>query len=531
MTAIIIRGKSPTPVYLSINDDDVQLRDAAHLWGKGTPDTMQAIRDELGNSRVHIACIGPAGENKCYAASIESAVGAGASRGGAGAVMGDKNLKAIAAYGTRDVRVAKPQRLVQLCEEVMERSGPLNKIMERFNEAVIASLVRDGLYGNLDEGFIHLSPDSEFRKALEKIGELAAEWVGNRDGQGSCHNCGFKCRQAFRHPGGGISYIKCGSWTCYAGACKLFDYDFVLECYRLSLHYGLDTMSTSRHIAFAIDLYQKGILTKADTDGMHLEYGNREIVYSLIEKIGKREGIGDLLANGVHEAARQIGRGAEDHVHLTKKLDIIQDANLGLYLPHMAMNAAISDRADAARLWNGNLLDFHTAKGDKRKAVVDSVYWNYPEEYKSYFLAEPSLDGADYEPLCQFVAYEADRYTILDMTGICSFWGAFVGFSPFNGVALIAELTACATGLDFDEAELMAISGRTLSLMRADNIRNGLTKKDDSLPKPFYKLPPPSGFKNHDPKLVAKWVERYYELKGVGPGGCADPGKAAGIRA
>ena len=189
---IIIRGKSAAPVYLWINDDDVVLRDATHLWGKGTPDTVQAIQEDLGNDKAHVACIGPAGENKCYSASIESSVGAGASRAGPGAVMGNKNLKAIVAYGTRDVRVAKPQRLVELCEEIMEKSGPLSATLDQFAPLVAAEMVDIGMYGNVDERYVDLMSDSTFKKDLDGLHELAHEWHERRDGSGSCHNCGFR---------------------------------------------------------------------------------------------------------------------------------------------------------------------------------------------------------------------------------------------------------------------------------------------------------------------------------------------------
>ena len=189
---IIIQGRSPAPVYLWINNDDVQLRDATHLWGKGTPDTMQGIRDELENDRVNIACIGPAGENRCYTASIESAVGASASRAGPGAIMGDKNLKAIVAYGTRDVRVAKPQRLIELCEEIIERSGPLKEKVHQYAPNVTAEMVGWGIYGNINERYMDLPPDSQFRKDLESLHEMVEEWHKKKDGSGSCHNCGFR---------------------------------------------------------------------------------------------------------------------------------------------------------------------------------------------------------------------------------------------------------------------------------------------------------------------------------------------------
>ncbi len=297
------------------------------------------------------------------------------------------------------------------------------------------------------------------------------------------------------------------------GACKIIDYDFNLECYRLATHYGFDTLAVARCIAFAIDLYERGILTKADTDGMHLEYGNKGLVYSLIEKIGRREGIGDILANGVYQAARQIGRGAEDHAHHTKKMEYHQIMAF-MFQPYSALMAAVVDKGDMTRMWNSPIGRLYSSSREEKEALIKSSFWNYPEEYNKYYLAKPSLDGTDYEPICQFIAYDADRYTILDMTGICSFWAAFLGSSPFNSVALIAELVACVTGLDIDEAELITIARRTLDLIRSINTCMGLTRKDDSIAKPFFKLPPPPGFKKHDPALFAKWIDRYYELKG-----------------
>jgi aldehyde:ferredoxin oxidoreductase len=297
------------------------------------------------------------------------------------------------------------------------------------------------------------------------------------------------------------------------GACKIIDYDFNLECNRLAVFYGFDTLSLARTIAFAIDLYEKGILTQADTDGMHLEYGHKELVYSLIEKIGRREGIGDILANGVYRAARLIGRGAEDHAHHTKKMEYHQ-IMAGMSIPLFALGASVVDKGDMTRMYNAPLGEIYSPSREKREARTTSPYWNYPEEYNEYYVRQPSYDGTDYEPICQFVAYETDRYTILDLTGICSFWAAFLEYPPVNSRALIAELVACVTGLDIDEAALTTIAGRTLSLIRAINTRFGLRRKDDSIAKPFFKLPPFPYFNSLDPELFDKWIDRYYELKG-----------------
>jgi len=509
---IIIRGKSPTPVYLWINNDKVELRDAAHLWGKGTHETRRIIREELENSRIEIACIGPAGENKCYAASIESSFGASASRGGPGAIMWDKNLKAIAVYGTRDVNIAKPLQLAELCEQILDRSGPLKENLA--HGMVTLRAMRNVHYGNLNETYEDLSPDSPFRQDIDALQEGIIDWINKAATAASCHGCGVRCRLGFALPGGRHYYQKCQSWFQFMATSKIIDFDFDVECGRLCQHYGFDVISVSRCIAFAIDLYEKGILTKQDTGGMHLEWGDREVIFSLIDRIAQREGIGDILANGVYEAARQIGRGAEDLAYHTKKMEHIGDCTPYLFMPYCALSEAISDKADFTRNVSAAIYSAFGFSREKRQALVESPYWIYPKEYGKYYLPEFSLDGTDYEPACQFAAYDDETYTIIDMTGICSFWTIFLGNSPINSRALMADLVACVTGMDTDEAELTVIAGRTLNLIRASNVRSGMRRKDDTLSRLFFQRTAPPPYRTLDPDLFSKWIDRYYELKG-----------------
>ena len=513
---IIIRGKSPTPVYLWINNDKVELRDAAHLWGKGTHETRRIIREELENSRVEIACIGPAGENRCYAASIESSFSASASRGGPGAIMGDKNLKAIAVYGTRDVNIAKPLQLAELCEQILDRSGPHKEMMARAGMArgLLSAPMKLCPSGNLNETYEDLSPDSQFRQDIDALQEEYEDWINKADTAASCYSCGVRCRLGFALPGGGHYYLKCGPWFHFMLICKIIDFDFFLECGRLCQHYGFDVLSVARCIAFAIDLYEKGILLQKDTDGMHLEWGNKEVVFSLIEKISRREGIGDILANGVYEAARQIGRGAEDFAHHTKKMEYVGDLSPYLFMPYCALSQAISDKADFTRNVSAAIYGTTGYSLEQKQALIESPYWIYPREYGKYYLAEFSLDGADYEGVCQFAAYDDETYTIIDMTGICSWWTIFLGNSPINSRALMAELVASVTGMDTSEAELTAIARRTLNLVRALNVRSGVRRKDDTLSKFFFQKTAPAPYQTLDPDMFNKWIDRYYELKG-----------------
>ncbi|MEE8372616.1 MAG: aldehyde ferredoxin oxidoreductase N-terminal domain-containing protein [Dehalococcoidia bacterium] len=511
---IIIRGKSPTPVYLWIDNDKVELRDAAHLWGKGTYEARKAIAEELDNSEVEVACIGPAGESKCYVASIETSFAASASRGGPGAVMGDKNLKAIAVYGTSDVNIARPLRLAELGQQILDRAGSYKEMMDHAGLArgVGYGETKVGYFGNMNEMYEDLPPDSEFRQEIDALQEGITDWIDKADTAASCYGCGVKCRHGFPLPGGGHYYLKCGSWCQFKTAFRIIDFDFDMECGRLCQHYGFDIWSASRSIAFAIDLYEKGILTKQDTGGMHLEWGNKEVVFSLMEKMSRREGIGDILANGVYEAARQIGRGAEEFAHHTKKLEYIGPTAL-LYRPYNALTQAISDKADFTRLSSSGI-GTPSDSLEERQAFTEAPHWIYPEEYKKYYLAEDSPDGADYEAACQFAAYDDETYTILDMTGICSFWSIFLPYPSVNSRALMADLVTCVTGMDTSEAELTVMARRTLNLVRSLNLRSGLRRKDDTLAKVFFQGTTASPERKLDPDLFNKWIDRYYELKG-----------------
>lgn len=515
---IIIRGKSPTPVYLWIDDDKVEIRDASHLWGKGTHETQRLIQRELKNDKVQVACIGLAGENKVYAATIQSSIGASASRGGAGAIMGDKNLKAIAVYGTRDVSIAKPSKLIELCEDIRNKAGPLREVVGDYASNITPNDMLGGYYGNLNDLYRDMPRDSAFRKAIKgspKLHKNLQDRVMTR--QAGCYNCLAHCRQVYPCPDGGYSFIKCHSLWTFQVSCKILDFEFALDCYRLCDEYGLD-VTFSRCIAFAIDLYEKGILTKEDTDGMHLEWGNKEVVLSLIHKIARREGIGDILANGVHEAARQIGKGAEEHAHHIKKLETVVAAPSAFYAPYFALTVAISDKQDGTRNISG-LTQYPWLKALSREERqegwgVKSGYFHYPKELEKHFLDGIDWTGHDYEGGCQFAIYDEEVFTITDTLGICNWWSGFVDYPPITTRAMTADLLSCVTGMDIDEVELTEIARRIINLVRACNVRFGVRRKDDTVPKIFFERSTSPPWRTLDRDVFNKWIDRFYELRG-----------------
>jgi len=502
---IIITGKSPTPVYLWINDDYVEIRDASHLWGKETSEAQRMIKEELKRKEAQIACIGPAGENKVYGATIEHSSGASASRG-VGVVMGDKNLKAIAVYGTKDVNTAKPAELMELCNRIIKERTDLTRSWwhDFWAEKFSPGFMLFGTYGNL-EGKIPADLD------LEKTGEMHRDYIKNHQERDiSCYNCGIRCKRSFPSSTGGYNYVKCCSLYPFMVTCKIHDYKFGMECYNLCEKYGLDHFSLSQYVAFAIDLYQKGILTKEDTEGMHLEFGNKEVAYSLIKKIVRREGIGDVLANGVHEAARIIGKGAEEYAHTTKKLELVPlDHSFSVY----ALCTAVGERPDLTRL-TGWYIDELPYTEDKEK-FIESDYFPYPKEYGKYIKEDFDWSNTNVEGVCKCIAYNGDMYTIGDITGICYWAMGFLPYPPISNLATIADLISCAIGRDIDEPELLKIAGRIGTLIRSYNVRLGIKRKDDTIPKRYFQdYTPPEPLVAWDHDKFNKMIDEYYKIKG-----------------
>ena len=520
---IIISGKSPTPVFLWINNDHVELRDAGHLWGKGTHKTQMIIRDEMKIDKAQIMCIGPAGENKVYHASIEHAVGASASRGGAGAVAGDKNLKAIAVYGTQDIGVANPSKLIDLCEHMLSRTGMVRtKIFEQSAFTIIQFLLRIGAYGNFSR---IISP--KIQQQILDMGLRAQDFIEKkRAREVGCYNCMLRCKHLYRTSNGEYTCMKCADWYTPMVATQVLDPEFAVQYTYLCEQYGLDIITTANCIAFAIDLYQKGILTKTDTDGMHLEWGNSDITFSLVEKIARREGIGDVLANGNYRAAKQIGKGSEEYAIHTKKLD----ARLvdGFYRAHICLIDAINEKGDPSKLDNTIYSGIFPLSREEKEAYLRDGWFPYPKEFNQYLLADVDYSGADYNADAQMTAYDTDQYTLADVTGICYYWMMFWRYPVVDSRDLVARLISAATGIEIGDVEATKITQRIANLIRGYNVRDGLRRKDDWVPKMVFERPvqPKEKFirgfyepnapqrQQIDSQFLDKRISAFYNLRG-----------------
>src|SRR5512143_813793 len=308
---VILRGRSPSLVYLWINNDKVEIRDATHLKGKGAVETAELIRQELKEPNAQVAAIGLAGENRVFTASIEQGRSS-ASRLGIGAVMGDKRVKAIAVRGTKDVNLAQPAEFMDLCNDVLNyikfrNENPVPNVM-----TILQGLGSPQEMLHVDEkwhteNFMWGNARERKRDYWNK--EIEDKWRETQEGVRtrliSCYNCPMKCGATIAVPGISTYMMKCFSKLTYTMA-AFSDLDFGFKIAQRATEYGVDGFSTPQVMAFAVELKEAGILTDQDFAGCPSDKEGR--FYWLLDRIVRREGIGDILADGTYWAAQKIGK-------------------------------------------------------------------------------------------------------------------------------------------------------------------------------------------------------------------------------
>ncbi|CAG0964643.1 partial benzoyl-CoA reductase subunit BamB, partial [Anaerolineae bacterium] len=333
---VIIRGKSSKLVYIWINNDKVEIRDASHLAGKGAVETAELIKQELKDPNVQVAAIGLAGENRVYMASIEQGRSS-ASRLGIGAVMGDKKIKAIAVRGTKDINVARPAEFMKLCNDVMayityRETAPIpnvEPIFEGLGSPQEMKLVDEKWHTqNFMWGNARARRKEFWTKDVEEKWRETQEGVRTR--LISCYNCPMKCGAIISVPGVSTYMMKCYSKLTYTMA-AFSDLDFGFRIAQRATEYGVDGFSTPQVMAFAVELKEAGILTDQDFEGCPSD--NEGKFYWLLDRIVRREGIGDVLANGTYWAAQQIGKGADAYAHNNIKKHEQLPLKLGMLNP------------------------------------------------------------------------------------------------------------------------------------------------------------------------------------------------------
>lgn len=510
---VILSGRSPDLVYLWIHNDKVEIRDASHLHGKGAIETAECIRKELKQTDAQVAAIGLAGENRVFYASIEHGRSS-ASRGGVGAVMGDKGLKAIAVRGTRDVHVARPAEFLALCDEVLKfikdrEDKPIPGVMP-----ILAGLGSPQEMKLVDEEW-HTANfmwgNSRTRRKGFWTKEIEAKWRETQENVRtrliSCYNCPMKCGATISVPGVATYMMKCFSKLTYTMA-AYSDLDFGFRIAQRATEYGVDGFSAPQVMAFALELHEAGILTDGDLPGMPSDNEGR--FFWLLDRIVRREGIGDVLADGAYWAARRIGKGAEAYDHNTIKKHEQLPLKLGMLNPVYYLMYATGEKINITQI-EGQFPQAPFPTREEREAFVRDWIQVPDEKFKQYLLDwEPRGDHSNpyyptVEASCDIVDWQEKMHYIDDALGTCAGLSSFPLKPPYHIHNFPAFISA-ATGMDIDEPGLWQAATRTRTLLRALNVRRGLRRADDK--------PPENHWKKRFPELEAKLLDAYYKMKG-----------------
>lgn len=517
---IVLRGKSPSLVYLWIQDEKVEIRDAGHLQGKSPLETAALIRQELKDSKIQVAAIGLAGENKVYQASIEHA-NTSASQG-VGVIMGDKRLKAIAVRGTKDINIARPAELFEICirqyQEIYDNPSCGDVFLSEGDDSwhvnnLAWSNARERVKGfwskELEEEWEirvereHISYQWEnYSQELEEVRETVVEKSELLRGTG-CYNCPKDCHKALSLPGQRKYFLKSYSKLAYAMAAYK-DLKVNYDVLAAMQDYGLDEFAMTQLFAFVHELHEAGILTDEELPDFPVD-GVGRFRY-LLDKVGQRQGIGDILANGLYQAAGQIGKGAEAYARTVKKIGQppiqLETANY----PYFLMYAA-GEKVDITQV-EGSFPQIPIPDETAREEFVKG--WGAaPERFKKWFLEWGPGQQLPMEAAVDIVDWNESMHYMDDALGVCSllssFRGQFGGRPPYH-LHNLPQLVSLATGIELDADGLLEITRRNRQLVRAINARRGQRRVDENLSAELWP--------NRDPELEQKHLDAYYAFKG-----------------
>ncbi|MGD0918179.1 MAG: aldehyde ferredoxin oxidoreductase family protein [Thermodesulfobacteriota bacterium] len=481
---ILIEGKAEKPVYLYITADGAQLRDAGELWGRDTAQTQDWLSRNYGKD-VRTACIGPAAEKLVRYSAIVTGRRT-ASRCGAGTVMGSKRLKAVAIKAKRNLCLHDPEKFSELAKEqfrIMKDSKDYkyNKEYGTTEGAITRNVlgvypVRNFRYGQLI-GYEQMGPEA-FRKM--------------RVADAGCYGCSMRCGKVHVVPDGPYAGARSEgpeyeSYWAFSGSIDSTSVEATIAADQLCDDLGMDTISTGNTIGFAYELYEKGIITKNDTDGLELTYGNHAAMVSLVKKIGNREGFGDILAEGTVRAAQRIGKGAEAYTMQTKGLELPGYEPRGLKATGFGYATS-------------------TIGGSHGNGSLAFQEWGMP--------VPRAVDRFSEEDKADIVIYNQNGAG-LEAGGICAFAFSCGDWFP----KLFGRMMVAATGIEefADRNYLGRVGERIWNLDRAFNARDGFDRRHDTLPQrvqtePLHTREAPG--EGQMIRTLDKFLDEYYRLRG-----------------
>ena len=493
---VVVTGRADRPVYLKIGDT-VEIREAGHIWGRDTWETTDIIWSEIGREHA-VLSIGPAGENLVRDAGVIANKYSAFARTGTGAVMGSKNLKAIAAYGSSGVGVAHPKRFMDLANEILRKTVSLPAVPQLRKHGTLLSLepmARTGsvLYRNFrqaaGEEFLRIFDLEEFQASIDHSTR-------------SCLSCPVGCKHYLHWNKGeyaGLALsISCAAVATFSAVnCGVMGWPEMLKFAQTCNRLGMDYMTVSGLVAMAIELYEKGIISQADTGGMALNWDSAT-VHRLVPDIAYRRGIGDVLANGLIEASRQIGKEAEECAVNFKGLTPGGDPR-SLSTPIFSL---LTNATGHSSHINQTLFGM---TGDKLVRYCRRL--GMSEQDMERVLTGP----AGYNP-ARLTRWAEDYSFVLECLGMCQ-----MDFFQRFDIGFWAELYSAATGIDIDGTGLLQAAARGRDMRKAFNVREGATRKDDRMPARFLSesievgdgLRPPLGG-----SYIDGLITEYYEERG-----------------
>jgi aldehyde:ferredoxin oxidoreductase len=490
---VIVSGRAPHPVYLWLDDDRLELRDARALWGKDTWETAASVHEDLGDSAVEVATIGPGAENGVRFAGIFNNLVRAAARTGMGTLMASKNLKAIAVRGSRTVTPADPGRLRELLARMDERiyHHPDYESRSRLGTTRLIKALNE--IGGL--------PTRHFQSGqFEAAAAVSGEAIESRFKLKSkaCFACTVHCSRFLRiddprFPGlrlEGPEYEPLAGFTARVGN---GDLALALKCVDLANRYGIDAIALSEVIAWAMECAERGLLTRAEADGLDLSWGNGETIIALIHKVANREGFGDLLADGVRKAAERLGRGSEALAFHGKGLEIFQ-ADIRSIKAYGLGNAVSSRGADHLRSEPWFEFSNDAAEGIRRYGLPETAF---RLEYKGKGLV---------------VKHFEEMAAVSDALGVCK--------NIYNNMEVMgwdetADWLRALTGFDLDGRDVQRAGERIVNLERLFNAREGIGRRDDMLPARFLREPLNATGSSRGAVLeLGPMLDEYYRARG-----------------
>lgn len=518
---IVIRGISPKPVYLWINQGEVELRDASHLWGKMTGEVDELLAEELGDKRIQVTQVGPSGEKLVRFAAILNMSTRAHGRTGMGAVMGSKKLKAIVVRGgKKKLPMADPDRVREIMKPSIANVRADEDVWGLAKYGTLGILESQNAVGglptrNYQSGWMGYDRAAAIggERLFDELLRGADEDTQLKQGRETCYSCAVRCKRvveseweerAIDPKYGGPEYETSSAFGSY---CDIDDIHATAYAAQLCNQYGVDTIAAGATMAFAIDCFEQGLITVDDTDGIELGWGKAEAMIAMLEKTLKREGFGDVLAEGSARASTRIGNGAEDLVIAVKGAEL--PAHMPQVKPSLAVIYAVNPFG----------ADHQSSEHDPgyTPEVVASSPDKYGKRMADIGLTDPQPEDVLNDAKIEFALKTQYAYSALDTADACQF--VFGPAWQLLGMEDLAGVISAVHGEELTVQDLMTLGARRLNMLRAFNAREGITREQDTLPKRLFEPLEggPSDGKALDREQFEAALSTYYEMAGWDP--------------